>query len=885
MDMTNSFFQTRVHPDDVHLTAVRTPWGLYEWLVMPQGGCNAPSTHQRRVTEALRHLIGKICHVYVDDIIIWSNSIEEHTQNVELVIEALRTAKLYCNPRKSQLFATKIDFLGHIISAQGIFADPRKVERIVQWPQPRSATDVRGFLGLVRYIATFLPKLAEHTSHLTPLTTKEADKCFPTWTDTHKKAFQAIKDTVVSRDCLTVIDYEDLSKTIYVTTDASDRRTGAVLSFGETWETARPVAFDSYQLNAAERNYPVHEKELLAIVKALKKWRSSLLNVHFKIMTDHRTLEYFQAQKDMSRRQSRWSMYMADFDYDINYVKGEENSVADALSRLPHDEEKTEMTPLVAAVLLSQTHLPRRDCIPIAAGMLKISADQEFLRRITAAYDTDDFTKQLEAGIASGSIPGVRRSPDQNLVYIGDRLVIPKDAEVRELLYHLAHDSLGHFGFTKSYEALRNSFYWPNMRRDLEEAYIPSCVQCQRNKSRTKKPVGPLHPLPVPDGRFENVALDFIGPLPMDAGFDMILTMTDLMGADVQIAAVHSDDTAEQTALVLFNHWYCENGLMTSLISDRDKAFTSKLWEALHKLTGVKLKMSTSYHPETDGGSERTNKTVVQAIRYHVDRNQKGWHASLPRVRFAIMNSLNASTGFSPFQLKSGHSPRIIPALAPAIGPQTMEEMDARKLIEKLDLDVKTAQDSLTAAKVRQAYHANIHRGAEVVYKIGDRVMLSTTNRRRDYKRAGAKRVAKFMPRDDGQYEVVKAFPERSEYTLKLPNNPQLFPGFHSHLLKRYVPNNPELFPTREPARPGPVITPDGAVEWTVEKIVDERRRGRGKQYLVRWDGYGPEFDEWVPGREMEDTIALDVWEQEEVMCGNKRKIHNHSNFLKWGRV
>jgi hypothetical protein len=303
---------------------------------------------------------------------------------------------------------------------------------------------------------------------------------------------------------------------------------------------------------------------------------------------------------------------------------------------------------------------------------------------------------------------------------------------------------------------------------------------------------------------------------------------------------------------------------MTSLISDRDKAFTSKLWEALHKLTGVKLKMSTSYHPETDGGSERTNKTVVQAIRYHVDRNQKGWHASLPRVRFAIMNSLNASTGFSPFQLKSGHSPRIIPALAPAIGPQTMEEMDARKLIEKLDLDVKTAQDSLTAAKVRQAYHANIHRGAEVVYKIGDRVMLSTTNRRRDYKRAGAKRVAKFMPRDDGPYEVVKAFPERSEYTLKLPNNPQLFPGFHSHLLKRYVPNNPELFPTREPARPGPVITPDGAVEWTVEKIVDERRRGRGKQYLVRWDGYGPEFDEWVPGREMEDTIALDVWEQEE---------------------
>jgi hypothetical protein len=144
--------------------------------------------------------------------------------------------------------------------------------------------------------------------------------------------------------------------------------------------------------------------------------------------------------------------------------------------------------------------------------------------------------------------------------------------------------------------------------------------------------------------------------------------------------------------------------------------------------------MSTSYNPETDGGSEHTNKTVVQAIRSHVDRNQKGWCASLPQVRFSIMNSLNASTGFSPFQLKSGHSPWIIPALAPTIGGETVEELDAWSLTKKLELDVRTAQDSLTAAKVRQAYHANMHHTAEDVYQIRDRVMLSTTNHHRDYK-------------------------------------------------------------------------------------------------------------------------------------------------------
>ena len=332
MDMTNSFFQTRVHPDDIHLTAVRTPWGLYEWVVMPMGGCNAPSTHQRRMTDVLRELIGKICHVYLDDIIIWSQTMEEHEANIAKVLEAPRKANLYCNGSKSTLFSTEISFLGHRISATGIEADPRKIDRILNWPQPTTATNVRGFLGLTRYIAVFLPALAEHSSILTPLTTKECDRDFPKWTQEHQKAFDAIKGLVTSTECLTVIDYEDTTKKIFVTTDASDRRTGAVLSFGETWETARPIAYESYQLNDAEKNYPVHEKELLAIVKALKKWRTSLLGIHFQIFTDHRTLEYFQSQKDMSRQQMCWSMYLADFDYEIKYIRGEDNTAADALS-------------------------------------------------------------------------------------------------------------------------------------------------------------------------------------------------------------------------------------------------------------------------------------------------------------------------------------------------------------------------------------------------------------------------------------------------------------------------------------------------------------------------------------------------------------------------
>lgn len=266
LDMTNAFFQTLVHPDDIKYTAVRTPLGLYEWTVMPMGGKNTPATHQQCMCLALREYIGKICHVYLDDITIWSQTVAEHIKNVATVLEALRAAKLFCSDKKTDLFCVEVDFLGHHISRRGIEPQSKKVDRIMNWPTPKTARDVRAFLGLVRYLAQFLPNLAEQTLILTPLTRKECDSDWPGWTDTHQKAFNAIKQLVVSRECLTTIDHENPGDNkIFVTCDASDYRTGAVLSFGPSWETARPVAYDSTHLSGAELNYPVHEKELLAI--------------------------------------------------------------------------------------------------------------------------------------------------------------------------------------------------------------------------------------------------------------------------------------------------------------------------------------------------------------------------------------------------------------------------------------------------------------------------------------------------------------------------------------------------------------------------------------------------------------------------------------------
>ena len=191
---------------------------------MPMGLHNSPAIHQRQVTSALRALIGRICHVYLDDIIIWSDSLEEHERNVRTVLNALRAVQLYCSVKKSQLFGWEVDFLGHHISVQGIEADPKKVKRIINWPIPTSAMDVRAFLGLVRYIADFLPLLADHTLVLTPLTHKSADIDFPAWTTTHQDAFDSIKALVMGRDCLTTINHDNMGDNkVFLTCNASDR--------------------------------------------------------------------------------------------------------------------------------------------------------------------------------------------------------------------------------------------------------------------------------------------------------------------------------------------------------------------------------------------------------------------------------------------------------------------------------------------------------------------------------------------------------------------------------------------------------------------------------------------------------------------------------------
>lgn len=368
-----------------------------------------------------------------------------------------------------------------------------------------------------------------------------------------------------------------------------------------------------------------------------------------------------------------------------------------------------------------------------------------------------------------------------------------------------------------------------------------------------------MHPLPVPDERCDSVALDFVRPLPEDDRYDCILMITDRLNSDIRIIPTSSHLTAEKLAVLFFDNWYCENGLPLQLISNRDKLFMSRFWKHLTLLTGIKHKCLTSFHPQTDGSSKQTNKTVIQSIRFHVEHNQKGWVQALPRIQFNIMSTTNKSTGYSPFQLHFGKSPRILPPLIALPPNPSSDHISAREVIDCLCLDVADARDNLLVTKISQAYHTNASRADSLPYKVGDWVMLSTLNRCCEYKHSEEKHVAKFMPRFDGPYIVTDMHTYASTVTIDIPSAPNVFPTFHSLLVKSFHQNNNSKFPSCTLDKPGPIEV-NSHEEFFVDCIIDHKRVGQGFRYLVQWHGKAPGEDQWIKGANLDENEAINIY-------------------------
>ncbi len=595
LDLWSGYHQVRIHPDDIHKTAFRTRYGHYEFTVLPFGLTNAPATFMQLMNDVLRPFLDKFVVVYLDDILIYSKSPEEHLQHLDQVFAVLQAHKLQVKLKKCAFGKSSIDFLGYLVTAEGIKPHQNKVAAVVNWPPPTNPHEVQSFLGFVGFTRRFIQDYSAISAPLTDLTSKTAQ--FDTLPAPALAAFHQLKQAVTSAPTLVLpVIGHDATFTLY--TNASGTAVSAVLAQDQGMGL-QPIAFESRKLNVHERNYGIPDLELLAIVHALRVYRCYLEGCkHFTVLTDHDTLKRFMQQKDLTGRKARWQELISPFapNMSIEWRKGKLNW-ADALTRLP------EPSPAIVATTTTAT-------------VTTLSPDPVFLQRVQAAYADDPLYAK----------PPKFVTQQGQYYYVGSRLCIPKSRALRLQILTESHDAplAGHLGHNKTLSSVAERFWWPHMSRTVR-AYVGSCVVCQRTKPTSQLPPGLLQPLPIPSAPWTNITMDLITDLPPADGFDSIAVFVDTFTKMAHFAPTTKTVTAQRLASLFLDTVVKHHGLPTSIVSDRDPRIMSEFWHSLFARFGVKLHPSTAYHPQTDGQTERTNRTLEQILRAYVHPNQDDW--------------------------------------------------------------------------------------------------------------------------------------------------------------------------------------------------------------------------------------------------------------------
>ena len=524
-----------------------------------------------------------------------------------------------------------------------------------------------------------------------------------TWGNEQQQAFQVLKHAIVSAP---ILISPDPGKPYVVTTDASGFATGAILQ-QDHGKGLQPIAFMSHKMNKAERNYPVHEQELLAIVQALREWRHYLHGTTFEVVTDHNSLKYFMTQPTLSARQARWSEKLQEFDMKVVHRPGKLNDAADALSRRPDHQVNN---------VIQQAN---------------VSIDDSLIVDIKAGYANDIACRQLIQQFTSGEQSDTSYHLADDIIYKDNCIYVPDVSDIKSKLMQEHHDIplSGHVGIHKTLERLKRKWYWPKMKREVED-YVRSCVACQQNKPSHQKPIGLLQPLPIPERRWQQVTMDFVPQLPLSKnGYDSLYVIVDKLTKMVHYIPTTTNADAPEVAKLFMNNVVKLHGVPESIVSDRDTRFTSMFWKSLWEQLGTKLHMSTAYHPQCDGQTERANRVLEEALRAYVSPLHDDWDDHLAVLEFANNSSVSVSSGKTPFELNYGEIPRMpIDMLINDTNVASVEQ-----LLNVMKSDIEQAKLNLSQAQQRQQRYANEHR-RDYEFNVGDKVFLSTSNLKKSIK-------------------------------------------------------------------------------------------------------------------------------------------------------
>lgn len=882
LDVIAAFHKIRIEEGSEWMTAFRTRYGLFEWLVTPFGLANAPSTFQRYVNWALREFLDDFVSAYIDDVLIFTQgSLRKHREHVKKVMGRLQNAGLYVDIDKCEFEVKTTKYLGFIIEVgKGLRMDPAKVEAIVNWLAPTTVKGVRAFLGFANFYRRFIKNFSAAVAPLQRLTQKNVSF---TWGEMENRAFENLKNKFVSAPILKQFDPDD--ETV-VETDSSGYVVGGVLQQYDRTGALRPCAFYSQKNSPAECNYEIHDKELLAIVKCLRQWSSELRSCKsFVVLTDHRNLTYFTKARGLTERQIRWSQDLSQYNFSIRYRPGKEGIQPDVLSRreqdMPHDNDDRYTSR--HAVLLQPDTLQG---FPSAVNLLRIcpvntndaepdgtpdahnhwvgepdplselwaqeEAHDDSLAKATVAVreNAPRFPRELRLKV---SISECSLDDEGKLCFRG-RKWVPGSEPLRTGLIQHIHDSLtsGHPGREVTYSMVARQFFWPGMS-DTIRRFCNNCHGCRGNQVWRQRKQGLLKPLPVPDRIWRDISVDFITDLPLSNGCTNIMVITDRLSRGVLLTPMERIDT-ESSANVFLTTFYSLHGLPSSIVSDRGSAFVARMWERICQLLQIKRLLSTAYHPETDGSTERLNAVVEFYLRMYCNWHQDDWVNLLPHCQVAINNRPAASTGVSPFFLSHGYDMDAVQLTMHVTPRHTASPIAAGERIAKKLVDVHDwAQAALASAKEEQERQANVHRDAAPSYKPGDKVWLNLRNWKTN-------RPSKKLDVRSALYTVEAAVGSHA-YRLNTPTGTH--PVFHTWLLR---PAATDPLPSQQlpPYQPPAVLVPNEEglpeEEWEVEEIVGEREIGRRghkrKQLLVKWVGYNEPT--WEPRDAFENVAALD---------------------------
>ena len=836
IDLRQGYYQIRVAEPDIPKTAFRTRYGHYEFTVVPFGLTNAPATFQRLMHEIFRQHLDSSIIIYLDDLLIYSKTVEEHEQHLAAVLAILRTHQLYANVGKCHFAVPQVDFCGHIISSSGIATDPSKIEAIRSWNIPTNLHDLRSFLGLANYYRRYVRGYSTIAAPLYQRLKSRTNWKIP-WPDDAHTAFQALKTALTSAPILAAPDFSPTAPPFNLHTDASSTATGAILTQG-VGPNERVIAYHSAKHKDAQQSYSTYDKELLSLIQALKLWRHYLHHRPFTIHCDNSAVKAILTQSTLSNRQAQWIDLLAEYHFTIHHVPGKANTAADALSRHPNP------APLPLHLHTTTTSpLPASSYIIATTRTITTTTSTEFRQAIRDEAPTDPCYQQLLGQVTAGSRHDFVVIDD--LLYTTDhRLYVTPS--LRPSIIQEAHDIpiSGHLGATKTIARLSRHFYWPRLPRDVRQ-YVSSCPLCQANKHGAPITTpGLLQPLPIPFSPWESLGMDLVTDLPITPrGHDTFILFIDRFSKYIHVVPTTKSVSAEEFARIFYDTIFQHHGWPTSIVSDRDPRFTAEVWQSLSTLTGTKLNMSSADHAQTDGQAENGNKTIITGLRSQCNLFQDDWDRHLTPITFAHNDSVHTSTGESPFFVCHGHHPRTPSAFAtdaPDLRPTNTPDF-----VRHMTTIHRRVRKRLEQAQAAQALATNRHRH-HVTFTAGDLVWIESSFLDPPTP-TGTRR--KLGPKFYGPYPVLEA---RSDviYKIDLPSHIRRHPVIHiSHLKRHFGP-----LPSATINPPPPDIV-DGEEHFHVEAFTDVRGKGARQQFLVKWVGYSVAECTWESAKRLREDL------------------------------